>query len=66
MNFCEKKVAQQAATKVQVLPEMCKKMNIYIYIYSNKTWINENDTAKKLPFLDMTCKGNQYKFDSEL
>ena len=33
---------------------------------SGKTWINENDIAKELPFPDMTCRGSQYKFGPEL
>ena len=33
---------------------------------SDKTWINENDTAEELPFPDMTYRGSQYKFDSKL
>ena len=34
---------------------------------SNKTWINENDIViDVIHFPDMTCRGNQYKFDSEL
>ena len=33
---------------------------------SNKIWINENDIVEELPFPDMTSKGNQYKFYSEL
>ena len=31
-----------------------------------KTWINENDTVDGLPCPDMTCRGTQYKSDSEL
>ena len=33
---------------------------------TRKIWINENNIVKVLPFPDVTCKGNQYKFDSEL
>ena len=33
---------------------------------SEKAWINENDIAEELSFPDMTPRGNQYKFDSEL
>ena len=32
----------------------------------DKTWINENSIVEGLPFPDMTCKGTQYKSDSEL
>ena len=32
----------------------------------DKLWINENNIVKGLPFPDMTCRGTQYKFDSEL
>ena len=39
---------------------------IYMLDASNKTWINENDIVEELPFPDMTCRGNQHKFDSEL
>ena len=28
--------------------------------------IKEDDTFEELPFPDMKCKGNQYKFNSEL
>ena len=28
--------------------------------------IKEDDIVKKLPFPDMKCRGNQYKFNSEL
>ena len=31
-----------------------------------KTKKNENNIAKELPFLDMTCRETQYKFDSEV
>ena len=40
--------------------------NIYMLNASNKIWMNENDIVKELTFLDMTCRGNQCKFDSEL
>ena len=33
---------------------------------SDKKWINENDIVEELPFPDMTCRGNQYKLNSEL
>ena len=39
---------------------------IYMLDASNKTWINENDIVEELPFPDVTCRGNQYRFDSEL
>ena len=35
-------------------------------IASDKTWINENDIVEELPSPDMTCRGNQYTFYSEL
>ena len=31
---------------------------------SNKAWVNEVN-VEELPFLDMTRRGNQCKFDSE-
>ena len=40
--------------------------HIYMLNASVKTWINENDIVEELPYKDMTCRGNQYKFDSEL
>ena len=33
---------------------------------SDETWINENDIVEELPFSNMACRGNQYKFDSQL
>ena len=39
---------------------------IYMLNASVKTWINENDIVEELPYKDMTCRGKQYKFDSEL
>lgn len=33
---------------------------------SDKLWINENNIVEELPFPDMKCRGNQYKFNSEL
>ena len=33
---------------------------------SGKTWTNENNIVKELPFPDTTCRENQYKFGSEL
>ena len=33
---------------------------------SHKTWINKNNIVQELHFPDMTCRGNQYKLDSEL
>ena len=33
---------------------------------SHKTWINKNNIVQELNFPDMTCRGNQYKLDSEL
>ena len=39
---------------------------MYVLNASEKTWINENNIVEELPFPDMTCLGNQYKFDSEL
>ena len=43
-------------------------VNIHIHILnaSDKTWKNENDIVEELPFPDVTHRGNQYKFDSEL
>ena len=32
----------------------------------DKTWINENNIVEGLRFPDMTCRGTQYEFDSEL
>ena len=47
--------------------EMCLKWSKYIMLNaSDKTWINENDIVKEWSFPDTTCRGNQYKFDSEL
>ena len=40
--------------------------HLYILNASGKTCINENDIVEELPFPDMTCRGNQHKFDSEL
>ena len=39
---------------------------MYVLNASEKTWINENNIVEELPFPDMTCLRNQYKFDSEL
>ena len=37
---------------------------IYMLNASNKLWVNENNIVEELPYPDMTCLGNQYKFDS--
>ena len=82
MNFRVKNVVpqlmsyQQFAKKKNDLEEhlfiflkhLSNDQNIYIYMLnaSVKTWINENDIVEELPYKDMTCRGKQYKFDSEL
>ena len=81
MNFRVKNVVpqlmsyQQFAKKKTILRSIClyfwnisQMIRTYIYMLnaSVKTWINENDIVEELPYKDMTCRGKQYKFDSEL
>ena len=78
MDFSVRKVVQQlrfyqqcvkkrsSGAFLYIFEAFSNDKNIYMLNVSNKTWINENDIVEELHFPDMTCRGNQYKFDSEL